>query len=333
MAPRDGGRPKTRNPLKPAKAGKTLLEVAEETLEIVRGTGVYHAEGTHVSIAKEQRAAVEGTTYHHDPLPPAGDTRPTTNIVFQEATSLAAAERPSREGRRVCVLNFASGHHPGGGFRTGARAQEESLARASGLFPTLTRHMAFYGRPPPGFYTDRMIYSPQVPVIRNDALDLLPEPFLVDFVTAAAVNIHGLKKKADLGKVGDVMRQRCRKLVSLCQSKGAEVLVLGAWGTGVFRQEPGDVAEYFRDALAEAYFDEVVFAMPEDWKLVEFEAVFKEEQSASSQRVVAADTGRCASQVLAQEVPTEEERERDEDVSGEVEQAVRNEEMKQGVEK
>lgn len=232
--------------------------------------------GRYNSIAREQAAAVENSSYHPDPVPPAADTRPTTNVLFEESSSLAAAESRVREGRRVCVLNFASGLHPGGGFRTGARAQEETLARASGLFPTLTRHIGFYGRPPPGFHTDRMIYSPQVPVIRDDELALLDEPFLVDFVTAAAVNLRGVKRKADWSKVEDVMQRRVLKLLALCQQMGAEVVVLGAWGTGVFRLDAEDVAAWFRNALAHTYFDEVVFAIPDADKLDCFEESFAE---------------------------------------------------------
>jgi uncharacterized protein (TIGR02452 family) len=41
------------------------------------------------------------------------------------------------------------------------------------------------------------------------------------------------------------------------------VLVLGAWGCGVFRNDPGLVAGVFADLLARSggWFDEVVFAV------------------------------------------------------------------------
>merc|ERR1712190_118684 len=141
---------------------------------------------------------------------------------------------------------------------------------------TLTRHIGFYGRPPPVFHTDRMIYSPQVPVIRDDELTLLEVPFCVDFVTAAAVNLRGIKRRADLNKVEEVMQRRVLKLLALCQQMGAEVVVLGAWGTGVFRLDVEDVAAWFRNALAHTYFDEVVFAIPDADKLDCFEESFAE---------------------------------------------------------
>lgn len=257
-----------------------MNEVADETLEILRDRGGYHVQnddGTQrfVRIADEQAAAVRTASYHPNPVPFAADARPSSNFHFEAATSFGAAESRSRAGRRVCVLNFASGQHAGGGWKTGARAQEEQLCRASGLFPTLTRNMGFYGRPPKGFHTDRMIYSTQVPVFRNDDLDLLADPFLVDVVTAAAVNKRGVRRK-DVEKIDEAMQRRVLKLFALCQSQGAEVLVLGAWGTGVFGLEPDDVAAWFRDALAVNYFDEVVFALPDQFNLEVFQEIFEE---------------------------------------------------------
>eukprot|EP00747_Dinoflagellata_sp_TGD_P192951 gnl/TRDRNA2_/TRDRNA2_58529_c0_seq2.p1 gnl/TRDRNA2_/TRDRNA2_58529_c0~~gnl/TRDRNA2_/TRDRNA2_58529_c0_seq2.p1 ORF type:complete len:206 (+),score=33.96 gnl/TRDRNA2_/TRDRNA2_58529_c0_seq2:269-886(+) len=155
----------------------------------------------------------------------------------------------------------------------GAVAQEESLARASGLYPTLTRHMGMYGHVRKGLYSDRMIYSPGVPVFRDDAGALLHEPFLCDVVSAAACNLRAVNKR-DAACLDETMRRRTRKILSLAQARGVNCIVLGAWGTGVFRMDPADVAEWFEEALHEVYFDEVVFAIPDARKLSLFEAAF-----------------------------------------------------------
>lgn len=51
------------------------------------------------------------------------------------------------------------------------------------------------------------------------------------------------------------------------RAKGHRVLVLGAWGRGVFRNDPAAVADVFArwldDALFEGAFDRVVFAVKE----------------------------------------------------------------------
>ena len=95
-----------------------------------------------------------------------------------------------------------------------------------------------YARVPPGLYTDRMIYSPQVPVFRDDEGALLPQPFLCDVVSAAACNLRATKGR-EREHVDQTMRVRASKLVSLARVQGASCLVLGAWGTGVFRLPDG----------------------------------------------------------------------------------------------
>ncbi len=65
----------------------------------------------------------------------------------------------------VCILNFASAKNPGGGFMSGASAQEESLTRSSSLYTSLAKDMTMYSynRNQNSFlYSDYMIYSPDV---------------------------------------------------------------------------------------------------------------------------------------------------------------------------
>src|SRR4051812_40037332 len=75
----------------------------------------------------------------------AGRSGPTAFDVSNETTLSAGRRLVDRFGPdRVAMLNFASAKSPGGGFLGGSQAQEESLARASALYPCLNGHMTYY---------------------------------------------------------------------------------------------------------------------------------------------------------------------------------------------
>jgi uncharacterized protein (TIGR02452 family) len=192
--------------------------------------------------------------------------------VVNETTLSAASRLAQADGNaNVLALNFASAKNPGGGFLKGSQAQEESLARASGLYPCIVQMQAMYEanrRLRCCLYTDNMIYSPGVPVLRDDGDQLLEAPYLVSFVTAPAVNAGVVRRRGteDVARIEDVMRGRIEKVLSLSVIHHHEILVLGAWGCGVFRNDPRDVARWFGDHLTDGglfsgAFKKVVFAV------------------------------------------------------------------------
>jgi uncharacterized protein (TIGR02452 family) len=176
-----------------------------------------------------------------------------------------------RRYQRVGILNFASARHPGGGFLGGARAQEESLARSSGLYFSLNQcpeHYAFHRTQRTCLYSDRMIYSPACPVVRDDAGNWLPEPYVVDFITSPAPNAGAIRQNepANCQYIEPVLRERAGKILALAAYKQCDALVLGAWGCGVFKNDPGTVARIFGEYLSlkglyAGYFRQVVFSV------------------------------------------------------------------------
>ncbi len=251
----------------------SLKGVAKETLKILEA-GAYSApSGRRVRIGAAQRAAEAGTVlYRPDQLRAllrlAGASVGAPEITVTEEQTQDAARRLS--GENVALLNFASARNPGGGFIRGARAQEEDLARCSGLYSCLQRQMAYYqaNRGQSSLlYTDHMIYSPAVPFFRVRSRDLLEEAFTASIITAPAPNAGALlRKRPGAGEqLAEALRRRAGMVLALARDQGHRTLVLGAWGCGVFANQPQQVADAFgawlEGAVFVGCFDRVVFAI------------------------------------------------------------------------
>ena len=127
--------------------------------------------------------------------------------------------------------------NPGGGFLGGSQAQEESLARASGLYPCISQMNEMYDhnrKLRTCLYSDYMIYSPGVPVIRDDEDRLLAQYYTTAFITAPAVNAGVVKEReqADDQQIESVMKERIRYILDVAAMNGHRTLVLGAYGCG-----------------------------------------------------------------------------------------------------
>ena len=243
--------------------------IAEETLAILKAGQYTNPSGRGVNLGKTLRQAKDGTcTYPPEAqvqVPDFPDRR--TRIEVVNASTLDVARGLVDKGHRVAALNFASAKNPGGGFLTGARAQEESLARASGLYAMLLGNPMYNvhrSRKDP-MYTTWVIYCPDVPVFRLDEGQLLDEPYLCSFLTSPAVNVGALRHRSRReDEIRQVMQERVERVLGVAALHGHEVLVLGAWGCGVFKNDPEQIAELFRISLAGPFrgaFTQVVFAV------------------------------------------------------------------------
>jgi uncharacterized protein (TIGR02452 family) len=238
-------------------AGGATVDIAEAVRQAVENTRVIRP-GDWASIIRRGRAAPNKVA----------DAR----IEVTPETTLAAARRLVEDegAARLLVLNFASAKNAGGGFLGGSRAQEESLARSSALYASLQRGQEYYDqnrRARSTLYTDHAIVSPGVPVFRDDDGTLLDRPYEVTFFTMPAVNVGALRPGGDaIHQVEPTMAGRVEKLLAFAAAEGFEDLLLGAWGCGVFRNDPRMIARLFHDALYgpdawAAKFRRVVFAV------------------------------------------------------------------------
>lgn len=188
-----------------------------------------------------------------------------TEVQVTNETTLGAAWRLTKSGRRPLALNFANGVHPGGGFLHGALAQEEVLCRSSALYSTLVGDPMYeaHRERSRADSTDWAIYSPDVPVFRADSGRELEKPWLLSFVTCAAPYAPAIGQPES----GDLLQRRIHRVLAIARACGYSTLVLGAWGCGAFANDPVRTARDFRGALETEFsgaFSHLVFAIV-DW--------------------------------------------------------------------
>jgi uncharacterized protein (TIGR02452 family) len=256
---------------------KQRAAVAAETVEILN-SGSYDIDGNRVTISQAVDECCRNTLlYPPDALEEfihSLNTSDSTQTVLSvvNCTTFAAAQRLIAEGfENPLCLNFASAKNPGGGFLSGSQAQEESLARASGLYPSLLTQTSYYDvnrQCRTSLYTNHVIYSPRVPVFRDDQDHLLVSPYSVSIVTSPAVNAGAVRRNEpeNIEKIESIMRFRIEAVLAIARKHNHRALVLGAWGCGVFANDPHSIASWYRDALTSQspfanVFDRVVFAV------------------------------------------------------------------------
>lgn len=184
-------------------------------------------------------------------------------------SSVDAILKLSEEGKKgIAVLNFASAKNPGGGFLNGAMAQEESLAASSCLYKTLTAHEEYYKSNRlcnTMMYTDYAIYSPEVAFFRDGGFRLLKEPITASVLTLPAVNMgQVLLKGENIERAEQIMKRRMKLSLAIFAEQKCRHLVLGAYGCGVFRNDPNKIAVWWKELLENFFqneFESIIFAV------------------------------------------------------------------------
>lgn len=195
-------------------------------------------------------------------------------IIFERLSSLNASKKYAKLGK-VGLLNFASGTHPGGGVLTGANAQEESICRASTLYKCLNDESGnlyedFYGyhKSLGNVYSDRVIYSPNVIVFKDDDKEntLLnnDEWYKINVISSAAPNLRN--SNISDNDLYNLQLSRIKNIFEVAIDNKIEILILGAFGCGAFQNNTLVNAKAFKMICDEYknYFKMIVFAIPDE---------------------------------------------------------------------
>jgi uncharacterized protein (TIGR02452 family) len=194
-------------------------------------------------------------------------------LVVNEDT-LGAAEKFSNP----CCLNFASHKRPGGGYESvidvpmPIKTQEEDLFRRSNLpelmdIQEVRKHYPLKGLQ--AFYTNEVVVN------KNKYLGGI-DPFEISIITMPAV-INPQTKDHNL------IRNKIERILLMAIENGHDNLILGAWGCGIFNNDPLLIATLFGDFLNYVFHDmfkHAIFAIPnkesENYKIFEKTLVYNE---------------------------------------------------------
>lgn len=188
-----------------------------------------------------------------------------------------------RSNNKAAILDFASYKNPGGMFLEGSIAQEEALCHESFLFNVLSSDRLvkeFYEpnrkRLNKSLYHSNVLYVPDVLFEHNETAGVnhACERFSFDVIVAAAPNKGAAQKYQNVSDdVCDaVMRHRIRMVLAVAEKEKVKTLILGAFGCGVFKNDPETVARIFREELRGRPY-RAVFAVPGD-KFTVFKNMF-----------------------------------------------------------
>lgn len=251
---------------------ENLVEVAKNTVNI-QNKGYYDINGSTIFIQDDVKQCIKNTVIYIDDniRIPENVENKRAKIEFTNETTIAAALRLKNEKGSACALNFASAKHPGGGFLKGSMAQEESIAYISSLYISLSKFdnefYKYHLNNLTPFYSDRIIYSKDVLVFKDEKYNLLENPYKINIITSPAVNAGiVMEKMPDKKKeIYPAMEKRIRKIIQVAVANSDKNLVLGAFGCGVFKNDLSDVARIFKQILLkenyQKYFNTITFAI------------------------------------------------------------------------
>lgn len=202
---------------------------------------------------------------------PHGDKECFITVVAN--TIFATAKNYIKDGK-VAVLNFANPENPGGGVQNGAMAQEECLCRSSILYPCLIddnvfdEYYQYHRNLRNNFFSDRLIYTKEVTVFKDDKVvpQMMPEDewFNVDVITCAAPYL-AKRKYTNLTALKKLLMSRIKNIFEAAIENDVDVIILGAFGCGAFKNPPLIVAQAFEKVILEngyrKAFKHIVFAI------------------------------------------------------------------------
>lgn len=222
-----------------------------------------HTDEMKQKYSKETAYSIQNTTiYNSDHTFPALSKEVTPKYIVEDLDSVSAIFK--HHSNKTAVLNFASFKNPGGKFLNGARAQEECLCHESNLYNILSQFQNDFYTPNlkclnRSLYQNRALYSKDVLFLHDK------QEMKCDVITCAAPNYKAAHRFKGVQPQENytTLESRVKFVIDIAEDQKVETLILGAFGCGVFGQDPKEVAQLFKKYLTKTNcIHNVVFAIP-----------------------------------------------------------------------
>lgn len=222
-----------------------------------------HTKNMNKWFSKEIRdCVVQSTLYGYPDRQPAPIRQKGSPKISFLNTDTVSTFYLQEDGKNITILNFASYKNPGGKFLEGSSAQEEMLCHTSFLYNVLLGHRDYYEwnnqHKNKALYTNRAIFSPNVLFFQTKPIRN------ANVITCASPN-KGVALRygqATETENKEALKERIRFIHRIAAEQNTEILILGAFGCGVFRQNPTETAELFQEEFKESPIPEIIFAVP-----------------------------------------------------------------------
>lgn len=204
----------------------------------------------------EIRHSIDTATIYSATTPQARpDNAPRPQFILEKMDTVSALFK--YQSPCICVLNFASNNEPGGMFLEGSNAQEECLCHASTLYPVLKAFdIEYYDwnrkNKNNGQYRNRALFTPKIIFEQQE------EKVVADVITCAMPNYRYHRVPYVINQAN--VSERVNLLYEVANDQKVRTLIAGAWGCGVFVQDPEFVC---RCLMENAWgVEKVIFAVP-----------------------------------------------------------------------
>ncbi len=233
---------------------------------------IEHTKEVTLKYDKEIAFSIENATVYDEDacrdLLDRSSTRPdkfTRAVKFEKSNTVDALFEVKKKGKRIAILNFASYKNPGGMFMEGSSAQEEHLCHESTLYPILEHfNDTFYAynreHKNKALYKNRCLYTPDIMFTNSKGKQRMADVITIAAPNAGAARKHGISEDV----IEATMAERIKIIYEIAVDKKIDILILGAYGCGVFQNDPYVTANQFAE-IGQNYFGNIlVFAVPDD---------------------------------------------------------------------